>query len=86
MTLTDYHGWTSSTIAMIEELSFLNVWNETDGFIRPEDAVLSEGTTGTRSICRNSLSEDLNDKNDWHIVPTGEKSFGQVNSDNVYVK
>lgn len=81
----DYHGWTSATIGMIEELSFLDEWENTEGFIRPENAVNSEGTTGTRSICRNSLSEDNNNRDDWHIVPTGEKSFGQINSDNIYI-
>jgi len=80
----DYRGWTSSTFNMIEDLSFLNVWEGTDGFIRPEDAVFSEKTTGTRSICRNSLSEDSDNRTDWHIVPTGEKSFGEANSDNIY--
>lgn len=81
----DYRGWTSATFNMIEELSFLKVWNTTEGFIRPEDAVFSGGTTGTRSICRSSQSIDSDDKGDWHIVPTGEKSFGQINSDNVYI-
>ena len=81
----DYFGWTATTIDMIEELSFLNVWNSTDGFIRPEDAASSISTTGTRSICRNSLSSDTNSKDDWHIVPTGEKSFGEINSDNVHI-
>jgi len=81
----DYHGWTATTINMIEELSFLNIWQDTDGFIRPEDAVFSEGTTGTRSICRNSSSYDSNSRDDWHIVPTGEKSFGDANSDNIHI-
>ncbi|MDA3810364.1 MAG: hypothetical protein PF518_08550 [Spirochaetaceae bacterium] len=80
----DYLGWTSTTIKMIEELSFMNEWNNTDGFIRPEDAVNSDGTTGTRSICRNSISFDNNSRENWHIVPTGEKSFGIANSDNIY--
>lgn len=80
----DYRGWTSTTINMIEELSFLDVWQNTEGFIRPEDAASSEGTTGTRSICRNSVSEDSNKREDWHIVPTGEKSFGLSNSNNIY--
>ncbi|MBB6481114.1 hypothetical protein [Spirochaeta isovalerica] len=80
----EYRGWTAATFDMIEELSFLEVWNGTDGFIRPEDAVYSEGTTGTRSICRDSVSTDSDMRTDWHIVPTGEKSFGEVNSDNVY--
>lgn len=80
----DYRGWTSATFHMIEELSFLEEWENTDGFIRPEDAVLSKGTTGTRSICRNSLSEDSNTNSDWHIVPTGKKSFGHANSDKIH--
>jgi hypothetical protein len=80
----DYRGWTSATFNMIEDLSFLNIWECTDGFIRPEDAVNSEKTTGTRSICRNSLSVDTDSGTDWHIVPTGKKSFGKVNSDNIY--
>lgn len=80
----DYRGWTSATISMIEELSFLEAWFDTDEFIRPEDAVYSDKTTGTRSICRSSLSEDSDNKDDWHVVPTGEKSFGQANSDNIY--
>ncbi len=82
----DYHGWTSATIHMIEELSFLDIWQNTDGFIRPEDAVWSNNTTGTRSICRDSSSSDSNQKDDWHTVPTGGKSFGEVNSDLVYEK
>lgn len=80
----DYHGWTSATFDMISELSLLNVWEGTDGFIRPEDAVYSEGTTGTRSICRDSSSTDRDNRQDWHIVPTGEKSFGISNTDLVY--
>ena len=80
----DYRGWTSATFKMVEHLSFLNVWKTTEGFIRPEDAASSEGTTGTRSICRDSQSTDSNTPEDWHIVPTGEKSFGEANSDHVY--
>jgi len=80
----DYRGWTAATFDMIEELSMMDVWKKTNGFIRPEDALSSNGTTGTRSICRDSLSTDSNSPLDWHIVPTGEKSFGEVNSDNVY--
>lgn len=81
----DYQGWTATTFDAIEELSFMQIWKNPDGFIRPEDAVQSNGTTGTRSICRNSISEDTDSKEDWHIVPTGEKSFGEANSENVYI-
>lgn len=81
----DYRGWTSTTFDMIEDLSFTEAWRGTEGFVKPEDAVSSSGTTGTRSICRNSLSEDTDSRDDWHIVPTGEKSFGEVNSDDFYI-
>ncbi len=79
-------GWTSTTIKMIEELSHLEMWEGTDGFISPEDAVNSNRTTGTRSICRNSESFDSDSRADWHIVPTGKKSFGTTNSDLIYTK
>ncbi|MBN2658223.1 MAG: lamin tail domain-containing protein [Spirochaetales bacterium] len=80
----EYRGWTAATFDMIEELSFMEIWKTAGEFIRPEDAVSSNGTTGTRSLCRDSLSTDSDSPGDWHLVPTGEKSFGEVNSDNIY--
>ncbi len=50
----------------------------------PEDAVDPEGSTATRSIGRNSHSEDTDTRLDWHIVPTSGASFGAPNSDDVY--
>jgi hypothetical protein len=60
-------------------------WRITAGLVRPEDAVNPEGSTGTRSICRDASSTDTDSKSDWHIVPTLGFSFGQVNSEEVYL-
>jgi hypothetical protein len=56
--------------------------------VRPEDAVSPEGSTGTRSICRGSGVADSTDTDtaaDWHIVPTLGFTFGEENSDEIYV-
>ena len=53
--------------------------------VRPEDAVSPEGSTGTRSICRSTCSEDTDTASDWHIVPTRGITFGEENSDETYV-
>jgi hypothetical protein len=68
--------------------------------VRPEDAVSPEGSTGTRSICRSSGTgvaasgdtaavdagaADTDTAADWHIVPTMGFTFGEANSDEIYV-
>jgi len=50
----------------------------------PEDAFDPSKATSTRTICRDSRSTDTNKATDWHIVPTGKRSPGAVNSDEVY--
>ena len=50
----------------------------------PEDAFDPSRATSTRSICRDSRSTDTNSAADWHIVPTGKRSPGAKNSDEVY--
>jgi len=52
--------------------------------ITPEDCIDPTLSTATRSICRNSKSDDTNTKKDWHIVPTSGHTFGRVNSDAVH--
>jgi hypothetical protein len=60
---------------------------------RPEDAVSPEDSTGTRSICRSAgsaaaadiASVDTDTASDWHIVPTLGFTFGEENSDEIYV-
>jgi len=80
----NYGGWTSSTRPMIDELILQGGWILTDGDIPPETAISSSRTTATRSLCRNSNSQDTNSGSDWHTVPTGGKSFGEINTDEEY--
>ena len=50
----------------------------------PEDAFDPTGATSTRSICRDSRSTNTKSAADWHIVPSGKRTPGAVNSDDVY--
>jgi hypothetical protein len=59
-------------------------WRIAGEVVRPEDAVSPEGSTGTRSICRNAASTDTDRATDWHIVPTLGFSFGGKNSEEVH--
>ena len=44
------------------------------------DAVVSTGTTPTRTIGRNERSDDSNTAPDWAVCPTGKKSPGSANA------
>ncbi|MDX9802147.1 MAG: hypothetical protein RBT69_12515, partial [Spirochaetia bacterium] len=80
-----YRGFGSS--AMVHKadcISDAGGWVYNGEMITPEDCVNPENSTATRSICRNSASEDTDAKDDWHIVPTSSFTFGRVNSDEVY--
>jgi hypothetical protein len=59
-------------------------WCAAAGEVRPEDSVSPEGSTGTRSICRDAASTDTDTAVDWHIVPTLGFTFGAANSEEVY--
>lgn len=43
------------------------------------DAVVSTGTTPTRTIGRNEHSDDADTASDWAVCPTGKKSPGSAN-------
>ncbi len=77
-------GWTSATFDAVCDAYQRGMWKFSSEDISPSEAVSSDTTTGTRSLCRSSASEDTDRKDDWHTVPTGEKSFGGVNTDEVY--
>jgi hypothetical protein len=78
-----------------QELTADGGWTISGEQVRPEDAVSPEGSTGTRSICRSTgsansafpdgASVDTDTAADWHIVPTRGFTFGEENSDEVYV-
>ena len=78
-----------------QELTADGGWTISGEQVRPEDAVSPEGSTGTRSICRSTdsansafpdgASVDTDTAADWHIVPTRGFTFGEENSDEIYV-
>lgn len=77
-----YRGFGSEeTLARAEELVRDGGWKAAGPRVTPEDAISPEGSTGTRSICRSSASEDTDSAEDWHIVPTRKATFGADNSD-----
>src|SRR5271169_2027509 len=80
-----YRGFGSAeTLARAEELVLAGGWKPAGARVTPEDAVNPDGSTGTRSICRQSHAVDTNSPEDWHIVPTRKATFGAENSDEVY--
>jgi hypothetical protein len=50
----------------------------------PQDAVLTTGTTATRTICRDETAGDTNTAADWYISATSQASPGKPNSDKRY--
>jgi hypothetical protein len=81
-----YDGFgTSAVLLRARELVAHGGWRIAGEAVRPEDAVNPEGSTGTRTVCRDSCSTDTDSLNDWHIVPTLGATFGEDNSDEVYL-
>ncbi len=83
---TTYRGFgTRDAMERADELAADCGWIIAEALARPEDAISPEGSTGTRSICRSSISVDTDTKADWHIVPTRGSTFGYTNSDEIYI-
>ena len=83
----NYRGFGSTAVMnKADRLFELGGWTAAVEIIAPEDAIDPEDSTATRSMCRNILFIDTNSKEDWHIVPTSNASFGEVNSDEIYVE
>ncbi|RKX78953.1 MAG: hypothetical protein DRP87_04910 [Spirochaetes bacterium] len=81
----NYRGFgRASTLFRAEELVYAGGWKIAGEEVAPEDAVNPDGSTATRSICRDSNSTDTDSAEDWHIVPTGSYTFGELNSNEVY--
>ncbi|GAB4365004.1 MAG: hypothetical protein Kow009_01740 [Spirochaetales bacterium] len=80
-----YNGFgTSSMLEKVRSLQEEGGWAFTGPEPYPSDAVNPTGATSRRSLCRDSRFTDTNSKADWHIVPSGSATFGEVNSDDVY--
>lgn len=62
-------------------------WKTADGTIcAPSDSVVSAGSTGTRTICRDETIENTNTAADWYITATGSATPGKPNNPKRYVK
>lgn len=55
-----------------------------DGIPSPADAVITTGTTPTRTICRDETIADNNLATDWYIAATSNASPGKPNKTNRY--
>ena len=83
---TKYRGFGSrDMMEKADELFSQGGWTASGEMIAPEDGVNPEESTSTRSICRSSSSIDTDSAADWHIVPTRGSTFGETNSDEVYI-
>ena len=82
----DSHGsfGTAYTWKVMQEIFNDGGWIAENEIIQPEDCLRIEASTSTRSINRGQAFSDSNSPADWHIVPTGESSFGSLNSNAVY--
>ena len=81
-----YRGFGSNRLMLCaDELAAEGGWIAALEQIAPEDAVNPDDSTATRSICRSSSSNDTNSKIDWHITPTRGATFGEVNTDEVFI-
>lgn len=62
-------------------------WKSIDGGIcRPQDAVISAGTTNTRTICRDETTENSSTAADWYITGTSCATPGGANNGKRYSK
>lgn len=83
---SDYGGFGSLDVyTRVLELEKHGQWVHLGAHIAPEDAVDPDDSTATRSICRGSDGGDTDSRADWHITPTSGSTFGEVNTDEVYV-
>jgi hypothetical protein len=80
----EFTGWTSAVFKILQSFKGSFDWICLGEIPTPNDSIAAGTSTATRSVCRNSRSEDTDSNNDWHIVPTSKKSFGFVNTDEVY--
>lgn len=60
-------------------------WKSADENVcSPADSVISAGSTGTRTICRDETAEDSGTAADWYITATGSATPGKPNNPKRY--
>jgi hypothetical protein len=79
--------WTKDYLAEAAEFLFNSgAWKSADGKVcAPADALVSAGTTATRTICRDETAEDTNTAADWYVAATSGATPGKPNSTKRYV-
>lgn len=81
-----YGGFGSLAVyTRVLELEKYGQWAHPSAHITPEDAVDPEDSTATRSMSRASDGSDTDSRTDWHITPTSGATFGEANTDEVYI-
>jgi hypothetical protein len=70
---------------MAKQGAWLNAAGEAVKTPGSADAVSSDGTTPTRTLCRDETTPDSNTMADWYICNTGNATPGRENSDKRYV-
>ena len=78
-------GWTSDGYDFASDLASESAWESLGPVPGPSEAVDVSESTATRSLCRASIPADSDSPADWHTVPTGERSFGGINTDELYI-
>ena len=80
--------WSKDYFAEAADFLFQQgAWKSADGKIcRPADAVISAGTTNTRTICRDETKGNTNTAADWYITATSSASPGKPNNQDRYSK
>jgi len=79
-------SWSKDYFTQAAEFLFSQgAWKSADGGIcRPADAVISAGTTNTRTICRDETKANSRTAADWYITATSSATPGGENSDKRY--
>ena len=79
-------SWSKDYFAEAADFLFQQgAWKSADGNIcRPADAMISNATTNTRTICRDETA-DTNTAANWYITATSSATPGKPNNPNRYV-
>ena len=79
--------WNSEHFAELADFLFnAGAWKSPDGKIcSPAESVISNGTTATRTICRDESVENSNTAKDWYITVTSGATPGRANNPKRYV-
>ena len=79
--------WAKDYMADAAEFLFKQgAWVSLEGKIcSPADAVITTGTTATRTICRDETLENTNTATDWYITATSSLTPGKPNNPKRYV-